>query len=37
MKGEVFMFIIEKAAAAYIQKRSDSIIISLKLEPAIGG
>jgi len=31
------MFIIEQAAAKYINKRSGSVVVSLKLEPAMGG
>lgn len=31
------MFIVEQAAAKYISKRSGSVVISLKLEPAMGG
>lgn len=31
------MFVIEPAAAGYIKKRSQAIVITLKLEPAIGG
>lgn len=30
-------FQLDEDAAEYIRKRSDSIVISLKLEPAIGG
>lgn len=31
------MFIVEQAAANYINKRSGSVVVSLKLEPAMGG
>jgi len=31
------MFVIEQDAAAFIAKRSNAIVISLKLEPATGG
>lgn len=31
------MFIIEQAAAGYITSRAQAIVITLKLEPAIGG
>lgn len=31
------MFIVEQAAAKYINKRSGSVVVSLKLEPAMGG
>ncbi|MDF2929449.1 CC/Se motif family (seleno)protein [Anaerospora sp.] len=31
------MFIVEQAAAQYINKRSGSVVVSLKLEPAMGG
>lgn len=31
------MFIIEQAAAKYINKQSGSVVVSLKLEPAMGG
>ena len=31
------MITIDKDAVAYIKKRSSSVIIELKLEPAIGG
>ncbi len=31
------MFIVEQAAAQYINKQSGSVVVSLKLEPAMGG
>lgn len=31
------MFIIEQATAKYINARSGSVVVSLKLEPAMGG
>lgn len=31
------MFIVEQAAAKYINQRSGSVVVSLKLEPAMGG
>ena len=31
------MFIVEQAAAKYINARSGSVVVSLKLEPAMGG